>query len=363
LVALAIIGSLFWSKSSIETVSTQTAPAEAPLVIQATVTVPATLTVAAAKTAEPEPKAMDKVALISGNNLWTMDQDGSNLLQITNDRQPKINLDWLPDGSGLVYMQGKCAYSVALASQKISKLACFNNANAFEGFRISPDGKQVAIVVDRQLFVRPFDVKALSTMTDKSGLVAQKGCLVYGKVRVRNVLWSKDGKKVAILFLLGSGKVVSETLRVMDISRCSAGDPLTLDEFPGDRFTPEGYVDTHTLPSYAWDGEDLFLFNTFKRNDGFGELYLYDMSTGIAKKINPMAGQCCYRDARFSPDGTSIIFAYQDYSKGANSETQVYYLPLDQVGKNFDVKPVKLPLNFFPTSREKPQFALWALQP
>jgi len=117
------------------------------------------------------------------------------------------------------------------------------------------------------------------------------------------------------------------------------------------------------LPSYAWDGGNLFLLNTFKRNDGFGELYLYDLSSGLAKKINPVAGQCCYRDARFSPDGEYIIFAYQDYSKGAESEIQVYYIPFDQVGKPGDLQPLQLPAKFFPTAREKPQFALRVVQP
>ena len=120
---------------------------------------------------------------------------------------------------------------------------------------------------------------------------------------------------------------------------------------------------TYTLPSYAWDGVNMFLINTFKRNDGFGDLYLYDMSTGIAKKINPINGLCCYRDARFSPDGKYLIFAFQDYSKGADSPTLVYYMPLDQVGKSSNLQPIKLPLNFFTTAREKPQFALRVAQP
>ena len=115
---------------------------------------------------------------------------------------------------------------------------------------------------------------------------------------------------------------------------------------------------TLLLPSFSWDGIDLFLFNTFKRNDGYGPLYTYDLSLGIEEKINPVRGLCCYRDARWSPDGNYILFAFQDQVQGADSETLVYYIPFKDAGSGKTFEPLKLTPNFFGNPREKPQFAL-----
>src|SRR5688500_20372588 len=49
---------------------------------------------------------------------------------------------------------------------------------------------------------------------------------------------------------------------------------------------------------YHWDGGKQFLFNSFKRNEIYGELYLYDTSTTIANKINPIDGVCCRSEER-----------------------------------------------------------------
>ncbi|HLO17433.1 MAG TPA: hypothetical protein VK206_21550, partial [Anaerolineales bacterium] len=112
------------------------------------------------------------------------------------------------------------------------------------------------------------------------------------------------------------------------------------------------------LPSYDWDGDQRFLFNSFQRNGGYGELYLYDMSTTVARKIDPVDGICCYGTAAFSPDGTYILMAFQDVRRGAESETQLYYIPIDQIGAEGTLTPIKLPLRFFPNLRENIQLAL-----
>jgi hypothetical protein len=126
-----------------------------------------------------------------------------------------------------------------------------------------------------------------------------------------------------------------------------------LDEFPAKGSDIEGYDTYPILPSYDWDGNNLFLFNTFKRNLGYGDLYLYDMDTTQIKLLNPIDRNCCYRDARFSPDGKYILAVFQDVRLGAESETQLFYIPLDQVGGEATFKLIKLPPLFFPDPREE----------
>ena len=221
------------------------------------------------------------------------------------------------------------------------------------------NGKQVAVSVDRQLFIVPFDLTALADVHDRPGLIAMKGCLSYLTSSVKNSIWSMDGQKLAIMFLLGRGNgQVAETIRVMDIHRCSASNPLVLDEFPAKHFIPEGYTANPVLPSFSWNGDQLFVFNTLKRNQGYGPLYTYDMSNQLENKINPIDGLCCYRDARFSPDGHFMLFSFQDLTLGADSKTLVYYIPLDKVGKNETFAPLKMLPTLFSDPRESPQFAL-----
>ncbi len=301
----------------------------------------------------------DAIAFLSANNIWVIEIDGSNPTQLTNDSKPKFDLQWLPDGKQLVYMQDKCALLLDIPTQKTTKILCFDQARFFEGFRVSPDGKLVSISVDRQLFIVPFDLAMLASVDDRNELAAIKGCLSYLKVAAKNSLWSADGQKLALMFLLGQdNRQVAETIRVMDIHRCSDGDPLILDDFPAKHFIPESYTSSRVLPSFSWNGRELFLFNTLKRNEGYGPLYTYDLSTEQENKINPIKGVCCYRDARFSPDGRFILFAFQDLTLGAGSKTLVYYIPLDKIAEAASFEPIQIPASLFSDPRENPQFAL-----
>lgn len=301
----------------------------------------------------------DKIALLAGSNVWVMNVDGSQPVQLTSDAKPKFDLQWLQDPNKLLYAQDKCVYSLDISAQKISRITCFDGADYFEGFRISPDGKQVAISIDRQVSIVPFDVTVLAKVHDRIGLDALKGCLSYRAIAAKNLLWSKDGQKLAVVYLLGQqdGRV-ADTIRVMDIHRCREAEPVVQDEFPAGRFIPESYTTNLLLPSLGWDGADIILFNTLKRNDGYGPLYKYDLSIGQEEKINPIRNICCYRDATFSPDGKYVIFAFQDLSQGEGSETLVYYIPWEDLGSGKTFTPLALPSNFFSSPREKPEFAL-----
>ena len=185
-------------------------------------------------------------------------------------------------------------------------------------------------------------------------------CLDYADVAVKGAQWSDDGQSLAIIYQSVVGNRIGDTIRVLevDFARCEKVDPLIKDEFPAKQFAPDGYERYPLLPSYYWDGGQQFLFNTFKRNAAYGELYLYEASAGTTRKVNPVAGVCCYGSAALSPDGTYIMFVFQDVRSGENSESQLYYVPMDQIGTETKFIPVKLPLHFFPDLRENILIAL-----
>lgn len=304
----------------------------------------------------------DKLALTANHDIYIMDLDGSNVRQLTNTNLRKFDLQWLPGGDELMYGEGNCVYKVEVdvALAEPEQLACFKTPR-FDGFRLSPDGNYVAISIERRLLILPFDLETISSVSSAFELQALEDiCLDYTDVAVKGAQWSVEGQRLAVIYQSVVGQRLGDTIRVLqvDMERCQAADPLIMDEFPAKHFLPEGYERYPILPSHDWDGRERFLFNSFKRNVGYGELYLYDMSTMDVYKINPIDGVCCYGAAAFSPDGTQVLMTFQDVRRGAESETQLYYIPIEQIGANTEFPPIKLPLRFFPDLRENIQLAL-----
>lgn len=308
------------------------------------------------------PGGADKIALTANHDIFMMDIDGTNVLQLTNTNVPKFDLQWLSDGKELLYGEGNCVYIINVEAPELAseQLTCFNDED-FDGFRVSPDGTQVAISIGNRLIVLPFDKRTLSTVASTFELQGLEDlCLDYSDVSVKGALWSANGQELAITYESVVGQRLGDTIRVVDIDlrRCQAVDPLIMDEFPAKHFMPEGYERYPLVPSYHWDGNTRFLFNSFKRNDAYGELYLYDMSTVTATKLNPIFGVCCYNSAAFSPDGTHILFVFQDVRRGADSFTQLYYIPIEQIDSGTTFSPLRLSTQFFRNQSENIELAL-----
>ncbi len=294
----------------------------------------------------------DKIALITNKDIWLMEMNGSGLMQVTNSDQPKFDVQWLPGGNEISYGEGKCIKTVNVNTFISTNLVCLEGSN-FSGFRVSPDGKRAAITIERRVIIIPFDREALARAKTPFDLqTLPNACLDYSAVSAKFAVWSADSNKLAILHQDIRGQRFADLVRIIDISRCKNAKPLILEEFPNKNFTPEGYETSPVIPAYDWNGKELFLLNTFVRNAGYGDLYLYNINTGEGSLINPIENTCCYRDARFSPDGSHILVVFQDVREGAESETTLYYLPLDQIGSGAQFKPIKLPPLFFPNVRE-----------
>ncbi len=305
----------------------------------------------------------DKIALQTNKDIWVMEMNGTGLVQVTNSDQPKFDLQWLDNGEELLYGEGKCIKTVNINTFAITTLTCLEGTN-FSGFRISPDGKQAAVTIERRVIILPFERETLAKAKNPFDLQSQPdACLDYSLVPVKFAIWSADSKKLAIMYQDIRGQSFADSVRVIDVSRCRDAKPLILAEFPNKRFTPKGYETYPVIPAYDWNGNDLFLFNTFVRNAGYGDLYLYNMNTGEASLLNPIEGTCCYRDARFSPDRSHILVVFQDVRAGAESETTLYYLPIDQIGTGKTFVPIRLPPLFFPDVREVIMPALRPAQP
>jgi serine/threonine protein kinase len=352
---------------------------------------PASTNTPAASATAPVPSlpslgGADLIAFLSNNDIWLMNTDGSGLVQLTKDATVKSALQWSPDGQSLYYISGKCVNSLTVPEGVNSQVTCFYDADYLDAFRISPDGSQVAISLNHIVYVVPFDLAALKSAHNHLQLEAMNGSLIYGganQAPAKNVLWSSDGKKIAIDTLSPSGGKQLDLILVFDLSNCTDATPCPprnlpgtpiplasptpgpnttpplLDNFPGSRFTMKGFGtgsgQSTVIPSFDWDGQALFLLNSIFRYQ-YGYLYTYSIEKKqAANLIDPLGTSCCYTDARWSPDGSYILFAYQDITQGSNARTQLFYVSFGTIGTGAKYTPLPFPAGMFSRPADHPE--------
>jgi dipeptidyl aminopeptidase/acylaminoacyl peptidase len=303
----------------------------------------------------------DKIAFINQNEIWMANLDGKDITQLTADNLPKSSLQWSPDKMGIIYLADLCINIVDIQSELNSSLACFDQAQRLESFQLSPDALHAAISLDGQLYVVPFDEDKLSQAHSSADLVEMADCKSLAPYKHRDSLvtvniarWSDDGKQLAILRQAFDEDRQVEVIQVIDITTCTAPFPR-LDEFPATRFEMEGYERNPLIQDFAWNGADLFALSSYKRNDGFGDLWIYSTNLHRGFKANPIDGKCCYRDPVFSPDGKFLAFAFQDASLTPNDPAVLYYIPYAALDTGLVYPPLSLPPDFFIEPRTKPQ--------
>lgn len=312
----------------------------------------------------------DKIAFVANGDIWLMNVDGSDLNKLTRDGGAKSDLQWLPGGEIIIYISGLTVKYVNITTGAVEALTNFPTASSLNAFRVSHDGKEVMISLNNEIFVVPFDFERMKNVHKKSDLLPLEGCIypepkTRSELVVREALWSVNDKLVAWLFKgvdsVRNQNLLFDQVSVLDISKCLPAEIDQLDNFPAQRFKPVSdepveYNDDGSMPDLDWDGNDLFVFNT-NRQDGWGELYVYNWNTKRAVHNNLIDGICCYRDARWSPDGLYLFFAYRDHRLGAEAPTLLYYvLYREGAGRKFD--SLVLPDGFFTDRKEAPQPAL-----
>ena len=307
----------------------------------------------------------DKIAFVANNEVWLMNVDGSDPKQLTNDGSAKNDLQWI-DANTLLFLSGKIIKYYKLDTDSVETLTSFPSAVSLDAFQVSHDRRQVIIAMSNEVFVVPFGFETMATISTRGNLFGMEGVCILptGKTKaalqVQEARWSADDTLVAWLFKgvdAGNSSLQADQVSVLDISACVPETIDLLDNFPGTRFNPVGFQNRE-MPDFDWDGADLFVFNTSRRNNGWGELYLYNWKTHRANLLNPIEQKCCYRDARWSPDSTYLLFAFQDFGLGAEAPTLLYYVPSGELGTGANFQPLPLEPGFFRDPREAPQAAL-----
>ena len=303
----------------------------------------------------------DKISFLSENDIWIANLDGTELKRLTDDGTIKSNLQWSHDGKAINYIYGKCVQTINIESGKIDTIICFNFIDYLKAFEISPDGNKVAISLDNQLYIVPYDLERFSSVKIRSDLTKMADCTdlaPYLKNYVKTVRWSADGTTLAAVVIgVGNLGLRSDIIRVFDVSQCTP-DPQVLDHFPSSsRFLIKDFEKNSEIQNFTWDGINLFALTSALRNGGFGDLYIYNMELHKGRlAINPVQNSCCYRDPQWSPDGNYLFFVYQDIRQGLNATTQFYYIHYATIGTGIQYKPLPLPV--LTALRANPQPAL-----
>jgi serine/threonine protein kinase len=282
----------------------------------------------------------DKIAFLLNNDVYLANLDGTDLTQLTVDGAERKDLQWLADGKTILYVKGKCVETVDIETTRLNIINCFNFTDTFKSFIVSPDGEQVALSIDNQLYLIPYNAERIGQVKNRSDLVEMAECkdfAPYKRILMTSSAWSDDMNSLLMKVIVNNG----DAFQIMDISTCSP-TPEILDNFPAPRFTLD--KSPGNIPSYGFDGVNLVVFNNFVRNDGFGDLWSYNTDLyKVYPKINPINQRCCYRDARFSPDGQYMVFAHQNYLEGSKSVTRLYLIPYGNIGTGEQFTPLPLP--------------------
>jgi serine/threonine protein kinase len=311
---------------------------------------------------------VDKIAFVRDNEIWSMNVDGKDLKQLTWDGGAKNDLQWL-DHNTLLFLSDKTVKYYLESTGSIETLTSFPAASRLDAFQVSHDGSRVIIAMDHEVFVVPFSFETMKHITTRAQLQAMQGACILptpktkAGLAVEEARWSADDKQVAWLFLGRYAKKLTlqaEQIGVFDIPACRPEAIEVLDYFPAQHFEPVGYKNRE-IPDFDWDGQELFTFNTNRnlwQNDGWGELYVYNGRLRKENWINPIGDKCCYRDARWSPDGTYLFFAFQDRTLGAEAPTTLYFIPSGELENGENFQPLPLEPRFFKNREEAPQPAL-----
>ena len=296
----------------------------------------------------------DKVAFLNAGDIWISNLDGSGLKQVTQDGGPKSDVQWEPEGRMILYRWRNCIKSVDTQvdeadPHRIQFVTCLGGIQSLDGFSISPDGTQIAVIIDRwDLYILPYKYVYLQQARSLKELKSRAACSAFAPFRqnvwLKSVKWPTKGRQLALQYSDSEQGMLRDSLRVVDFSIC-VEDPPVVREISAMRllFTLEGYYQQPEIAGFAWNG-DRFILSSSRNNGGWGELQIFDANLAGNQVLEPMGQSCCYREPRWSPDGEYLIFAYQPETGG---DTQLVYAPWAEISQAASLTPLPLPAAFF----------------
>ncbi len=212
--------------------------------------------------------ATSQVAFISGNSghkeVYLMDLDGHNLVQVTRDNSIALSPHFSPDNRKIAFASYKSGYAdvwvIDLNQKKKTRIAYFPGVNSSPSF--SPDGQSLALVLSRS------GNPELHTMPSAGGDPVR---LTRTRGTESSPTWSPDGREI---IFVSDDRGSPQLYRIST----SGGDPQRLKTFS--TYTTE--------PDWSPDGKKL-AYSIME--SGQGQIWVMDLSSG--ERTNLTTGGVC----------------------------------------------------------------------
>jgi len=209
-------------------------------------------------------------------DIWRMDPTGRNLRQLTDDKYPDADPRFSPDGRRILYTSLRGGFPQIWLMDRDGG----HRQRITDGCQAawSPDGRSIVFVRDDQVYVRELASGREWRLTPADW----RRCGVPA--------FSPDGKCVALASRhLGTIGVFLLDLHGRLLRQLRSEDPCC-------------------TPDWSPDGKRI-VFQTVK-----GHIHQIDLTTGVEEQLT--FGADIQRDARYSPDGTMIVFCRAPSTEG-----------------------------------------------
>jgi len=230
--------------------------------------------------------AFDQWRRAATSEIWLMDQDGSNQIQLTSDSSSHSLAGWFLDSDHLAYSGvhdhrfGMDALTVS-AGRETGLVQMSPNVGFF--VRISPDGRAIAYhsATDGaiNIWIQPVDGQPRQVTFDNQSMAFP--------------CWSPDGKQIAL--------------------EMTHGDDTNICVIPGGGGAPRQLTSDHGLSwSSSWspDGDKIAFAGT---RNGLWNLYWVSQSSGEQKRITSYSRANAYvRYPAWSPLGNQMVYEYAE---------------------------------------------------
>lgn len=241
----------------------------------------------------------------NGNEIWTMNADGTNPVRLTNNSWAEWEPQWNPAGNKIAFTSNSPVngipwdgnWDVFTMNPDGTGVINLTNSPSYDfGATWSPDGTRIAFATDRDGNTEIYSMDAFGgSLLNLSNNAASEG----------HPAWSPNGAKVAFF----STRDGNDEIYVMNAD----GSGQT-------RLTNNAATDY--LPTWSPDGTKI-AFTT--NRDGNFEIYSMSANGSGLKRLTNNAGEDA--EPAWSPDGTKIVF----YSNRSGN-TEIYTMNADGKG-------------------------------
>jgi Tol biopolymer transport system component len=259
--------------------------------------------------------------------LFSMNADGSDFRQITQDAQSYDEPQWSPDGSKIAYEVRFSRTEIWLANPDwTGRHALAGTIKSDKSLpRWSPDGKQIAFVEGGLIKSGPYRDQLRIVNADGTDARALAKLNVDDTLTQDPLSWSPDGKSLVVAaYELPYG--TPRSLLLVDVASGET-TPLT-----------DASAEDAMLPVWSPDGEWIAYWRKTGKNDQGYSIYDLAIIHPDGTKARTLASEVTAREqpAVWSPDGKRIL--YSDWQQGLMSvrieenTATALLLPIPQVG-------------------------------